>query len=188
MLNTCINQALTSTRWHVAFGLCCHSNETCAPIANLTNSAQLGGTPTISKLVCAIVWQCGEGQTQADWQTHRRMWPAYISSHLILMQNVTRHVLAIILRSLFVARTAPVEARSPDCRSNVENAPRRQPISGEPATPTSHIWRTILRTPPVTRQSPASSARRPRPAGRSHYVVISRDGRKLVTRIRVMLP
>jgi len=24
----------TSTRWHFAFGLCCHSNETCAPIAN----------------------------------------------------------------------------------------------------------------------------------------------------------
>jgi len=31
-------------------------------------------------------------------------------------------------------------------------------------------------------------ARRPRPDGRSHYVVISRDGRKLVTRVRVMLP
>ena len=46
----------------------------------------------------------------------------------------------------------------------------------------------MLRTPPVTRQSPASSARRPRAAGRSHYVVISRDGRKLVTRVRVMLP
>jgi len=40
----------------------------------------------------------------------------------------------------------------------------------------------------VTRQSAASSARRPHPAGRSHYVVISRDGRKLVTRVRVMLP
>jgi len=42
--------------------------------------------------------------------------------------------------------------------------------------------------PPVTRQSPASSTRRPYPDGRSHYVVISRDGRKLVTRVRVMLP
>jgi len=40
---------------------------------------------------------------------------------------------------------------------------------------------------PVTRQSAASSARRPRPAGHSHYVVISRDGRKIVTRVRVML-
>jgi len=41
---------------------------------------------------------------------------------------------------------------------------------------------------PVTRQSAASSTRRPRPAGRSHYVVISRDGRKLIIRVRVMLP
>ena len=65
------------------------------------------------------------------------------------------------MRSLFVARTPSVEARSPDCRSNVENAP-------------------------VIRQSVASSARRPRLAGRSHYVVISRDGRKLVTRIGVV--
>ena len=40
---------------------------------------------------------------------------------------------------------------------------------------------------PVTRHSAATSARRPRPAGRWHYVVISRDGRKLVTRVRVML-
>ena len=31
----------------------------------------------------------------------------------------------------------------------------------------------MLRTPTVTRQSAASSARRPHPAGRSHYVVIS---------------
>jgi len=44
----------------------------------------------------------------------------------------------------------------------------------------------MLRKPPVTHQSAASSARRPRPAGRSHYVVISRDGRKLITRVRVM--
>ena len=61
--------------------------------------------------------------------------------------------------------------------------------------PERHQWKPAvqvptvqLRTPPVTRQSPASSARRPRPAGRSHYVVISRDGRKLVTRVRVMMP
>ena len=90
-----------------------------------------------------------------------------------------------------VARTPPVEARSPDCRSNVENAPPpRRLVTGKPATATSHIRRAISRTPPVTRQSPASSARRPRPDGRSLYVVIglSRDGRKLVTRVRVMLP
>jgi len=76
---------------------------------------------------------------------------------------VYKHLLANILRSRYVARTPPVEARNPSSRSNVENAP-------------------------VTRQSPASSARRPRPAGRSHYIVISRDGRTLVTRVRVMLP
>ena len=80
------------------------------------------------------------------------------------------------------------EARSPGRRSNVENAPRRRPITGVPATPTSHIWHAILRMPPVTRQSAASRARRPCPAARSHYVIISRDGRKLVTRVRVMLP
>jgi len=37
----------TSTRWHFAFALWCHSNETRAPIANPPNTAQLRGTPTI---------------------------------------------------------------------------------------------------------------------------------------------
>jgi len=66
-----------------------------------------------------------------------------------------KNLRANILRSLFVARTPPVEVRSPDCRSDVENAP----VGGGPAA---------------------------RPAGRSHYVVISRDGRKLVTRVYVV--
>jgi len=57
-------------------------------------------------------------------------------------------VLANILRSHYVARTPPVEARSPGRRSNVENAPRRRPVTGQPATFTSHIRRTILRMPP----------------------------------------
>jgi len=48
--------------------------------------------------------------------------------------------------------------------------------------------RAVLGAPPVARRSPAGGACRSRPAGRSHYVVISRDGRKLVTRVRVMLP
>jgi len=55
-----------------------------------------------------------------------------------------------------------------------------------------HIKITYLLTAPEpargTRQSRASSTCRPRPAGRSHYFVISRDGRKLVTRVRIMLP
>jgi len=61
--------------------------------------------------------------------------------------------------------------------------------------PERHQWKpavqtaaVMLRTPPVGGRSPAGGARRPRPAGRSHYVVISRDGRKLVTMVRVMLP
>jgi len=62
-------------------------------------------------------------------------------------------------------------------------------MHNKPAMPTSHIRRTIFRTPPpVTRQSAASSALRPGPAGCSHYVIISRDGRKLVTRVHVTLP
>jgi len=46
--------------------LCCHSNETRAPIANPPNSAQLEGTPTILPSyfrVRAVVWECSEGQT-----------------------------------------------------------------------------------------------------------------------------
>ena len=105
-----------------------------------------------------------------------------------MLQPGIEHILANILHSLFVARTPPVEARSPDCRSNGENAPRRRPVAGGPAAPASPMRRVVLGVPPVARRSPAGGARRPRPAGRSHYVVISRDGRKLVTRIRVMLP
>ena len=41
---------------------------------------------------------------------------------------------------------------------------RTPPVDGQPATPASHIWLAILRTPPVTRRSPASSARTPRRA------------------------
>jgi len=49
--------------------LCCHSNETRAPIANPPKSAQLEGTPTIPRSyvrVRAVVWECGEGQTDAQ--------------------------------------------------------------------------------------------------------------------------
>jgi len=84
--------------------------------------------------------------------------------------------------------------------------------------PERHQWKpavqaaaVMLRTPPSTASHrPASHAHFPytarnfenappspdshrpaaraHPAERSHYVVISRDGRKLVTRVRVMLP
>ena len=45
---------------------CCRSNETRSPIANPPNSAQLEDTPTIPPTyirVRAVVWECGEGQT-----------------------------------------------------------------------------------------------------------------------------
>jgi len=50
--------------------LCCHSNETRAPISNPPNDAQREGTPyhSLSYIrVRAVVWECGEGQT--DTQT-----------------------------------------------------------------------------------------------------------------------
>jgi len=68
--------------------LCCHSNETRAPIANPPNSAQLEGIPTIPPniRVRAVVWERGEGQT--DTQTHRRSRPINISPRLRLKRNV----------------------------------------------------------------------------------------------------
>jgi len=61
-----MQRASTSTRWHFTFVLCCHSNETRAPTANPPNSVQLGALPTILPSyirVCAVVWECGDGQT-----------------------------------------------------------------------------------------------------------------------------
>jgi len=55
----------------------CHSNEARAPIANPPNTAQLEDTPTIPPTyirVRAVVWECGEGQTDrhTDRQTHTK--------------------------------------------------------------------------------------------------------------------
>jgi len=44
------HRASTSTRWYFAFGLCCHSNETRASIANPPDSAQLRSTYHSPKL------------------------------------------------------------------------------------------------------------------------------------------
>ena len=47
--------------------LCCHSNETCAPIAHSPTSAQLEGTPTIPPTyirVRAVVWEKQQQQQQ----------------------------------------------------------------------------------------------------------------------------
>ena len=50
--------------------LCCHSNESRAPIANPPISARLGGTPTIPQVAPGSVQWC-ENATR-DRQTHRR--------------------------------------------------------------------------------------------------------------------
>jgi len=47
-----------------------------------------------------------------------------------------------------VTRTPPLEARSPRRRSNVEDARRQRPVTGQPATPTCDIRCALLRTPP----------------------------------------
>jgi len=79
------HEASTSTRWHFAFALCCHSNATCAPIANPPNTAQLGGilyhSPSYIQ-VRTVVWECSEGQTD------RQLWRLYIMRRLQLTQNV----------------------------------------------------------------------------------------------------
>jgi len=63
--------ASASTHWHFAFGLCCHSNETRAPIANPPNSAQLGDTRYHShKLNPGPCSSVGMPQGQTDRQTH----------------------------------------------------------------------------------------------------------------------
>jgi len=48
--------------------LCCHSNETRAPIANPPNSGQLKGTPyyTPKLHLGPFVWECSEEQTHTD--------------------------------------------------------------------------------------------------------------------------
>jgi len=52
--------------------LFCHSNETRAPIANPPNSAQLESIPAIRTTYIrfrAVVWECGEGQTDRQTDT-----------------------------------------------------------------------------------------------------------------------
>ena len=80
--------ASTSTCWHFTFGLCCHSNETHAPIANLPNTAQLQGTPYHSpKLHPGLCSSMGIWRG-TDTHTYRHAWPIYISRRLRLRQNV----------------------------------------------------------------------------------------------------
>ena len=106
-----------------------------------------------------------------------------------------KHVLAKILRSLFVARTPSEETRSPGRRSNVGNAPRHPPVSGQqraqtpPSRPFALCRHTQLNS--TQRASMDAGDKTPQcPHLSSHYFIsiLSRDGRKLVTRVRVMLP
>jgi len=51
------------------------------------------------------------------------------------------------------------KARIPDCRSNVENGPRRRPVAGGPAAPACRMRRAVFGAPPVaTRADPAQPA------------------------------
>jgi len=89
------NQQRAHTPRKLGFALCCHSNATGAPIANLPNSAQLRGslyhTPSYIR-VHAVLRAYGHGQThrQTDRHTytHRHTWPQYILRRLRLTQNV----------------------------------------------------------------------------------------------------
>jgi len=58
--------------------------------------------------------------------------------------------------------------------------PHRRPVTGQPATPTSKIYAAQFweRLPSPASHRPAARAD---PAERSHYAIISRDGRKLIT-------
>jgi len=67
-------------------------------------------------------------------------------------------------------RTPPIDSQSLDTQ------PRPFPIYG------TQFWE---RPPSSASHQPAARAY---PAERSHYVVISQDGRKLVTRVRIILP
>ena len=97
-------------------------------------------------------------------------------------------LLANILRSRYVARTPPLEARSPGHRSNAENAPSvdsQSPASQPRPLP---IYGAQFRERPPPSPAGHRPAARVDHADHSHYVVISQDGRKLVTRVRVILP
>jgi len=96
---TIIHIASTSTHGHFAFGairicsahitvcifyVCCDSNEIRAPIANPPNHAQLEGTPTILPSyirVCAVVWECGERQTDTTDGCGRHTFRLGYASH-----------------------------------------------------------------------------------------------------------
>jgi len=90
------HRASTSTRWHFASTLCCHSIAIRAPIADPPNSAQLGGTPYHSPSyirVRLVVWACVRGQT--DIQTYRQ---TRVTTRPIHFSSSTRNVTMYCIR------------------------------------------------------------------------------------------
>jgi len=85
--------------------LCCHCNETRAPIVNPPNSAQLEGTPYHSPSyirVRAVLRECGEGQTQrqtdrhTDGRDHYTSRVVYDSGEINVINRATkRHAVSI---------------------------------------------------------------------------------------------
>ena len=86
------HRASTSTRGHFSrSALCCHSNETCAPIANPANSAKLESNPYHSQKL--HLGPCSSVGTRrgTDRQTHRQPRPICILPRLRLTRNVITH-------------------------------------------------------------------------------------------------
>ena len=100
--------------------------------------------------------------TSHDKTRHRASTSMYSLTFCIRFLLPERHQWKCAVQTAAVMlRRPPVGGRS------LAGRPRPLPVCG------AQFW--------GPRRPPASGARRPRPAGRSHYVVISRDGRKLVT-------
>ena len=137
-----------------------------------------------------------------DRQTERNgVWRKYISTFftdhfVIAMLVITRHRASTSMYSLTFCVRVMLPERHLQWKPAVQAAAVM--VRTAPST-ASHRRASHAHFPytarnfenaPVTRQSAASSARRPSPAGRSHYmyIVILRDGRKLIAGVRVMLP
>jgi len=88
-----------SLTFHVR--LCCHSNKTCAPIANPSSSAQIEGIPYNSPKLhsgpCSNVGMWQRSDRHTDRNAHRRAWPIYILHHLRLTRNVSSSMSYVLL-------------------------------------------------------------------------------------------
>jgi len=86
------NQQRAFTPRKLRFELCCHSNETGAPIANPPNSAQLGGSLYHATKLHPGPCSSEGVRPRTHTQTHRRAWPQYILRRLRLTQNVITYL------------------------------------------------------------------------------------------------